>query len=212
MARVGWHFPCGHCELPVHGSPFLSPPSQFFRLACANVASSTGRYSSGTDAAVFFTRGSGTTKLWGLITPGTGDPALNFFEALTWKSGIDGPFDARGRFNWGRNHPENVPLVTRSAEYIWGLVNKYHVTPPAAASMGAREALDFYTNGQAAMVLTLIHFRWKEMNSPDVTSRIGKSVSFEVPGWKPGEGGAAFFWVWGILKTSKSEITDLNLV
>ena len=55
------------------------------------------------------------------------------------------------------------------------------------------------------MLMDLIHNGWKDVTTPAVVSRIGETVSFEVPGHKPNEAGIVFYWHWGMSRVSKNK-------
>ena len=158
-----------------------------------------------TDVAVHFTRKTGGQELYGLTMPGSGNPAVDIFHMNLFKAGLPGVFDEKGDLYWGKNHPENKEAVLRVAQYLYNLANGVKVTPPGIAAMGTTENLKFYLDGKAAMLFDLIHNGWKDVTSQAVISRLGETASFEVPGFKPGEGGIVFYWHWAMSKSSKNK-------
>lgn len=158
-----------------------------------------------TDIAVHFTRTTGGQELYGLVMPGSGNPAIDIFHMHLFKAGYPGVFDNNGNLMWGKHHPESREAALKVAQHIHNLANGVKVTPPGIAAMGTTEALKFYLDGRAAMEMDLIHNGWKDATNPTAVSRMGDTGSFEIPGHKPNEAGIVFYWHWALSKASKNK-------
>lgn len=150
------------------------------------------------DLAKFFTSGG----RWGVVFPGAGETGENIMEQWIFESGLQ-YLDTKGHSMWGPAHPENIPIVARAAGILQDLVYKDKVAPPDVTGMTTSESSTFYESGKAAMLMDLIYLPWNAINQSNVTGRIGKSGSFEVPATKPGAGGIPFYWMRGVSQSSK---------
>jgi len=156
------------------------------------------------DIARFFTRdldGDGETDLWGLVIPGDWDAAENIFEDEVFRAGLR-LFDEKFNWMWGPAHPENNETIEKIAQYNQDLVRKWKVTPSAILGMGDIEAIQWYLDGRAAMVMTWLYFAWKDVISAERISQIGETGDFLFPSWKSGAGGFGSCWVRAINKNT----------
>ncbi|MFI5340055.1 MAG: ABC transporter substrate-binding protein [Candidatus Methylomirabilales bacterium] len=150
------------------------------------------------DAAQFFTRQEKGEQLWGIVFPGKQDPGLNVFEMLVFGEGVT-YLDEQNHSLWGPKHPENQPTVTKVAELLQDLIYKYKAAPTTIPGMASNECVEMYLNSKASMIVDVLYFSWDEIRSKKVADRIGRSISFEVPGSTgAGKGGIPFYWMFGV--------------
>lgn len=153
------------------------------------------------DVAEFFTRdtnGDGAIDHWGMVFGGSGENAMGIFHQWSFQAGLSNVFDAEGHLLWGPEYPKNQPIVADAARALQDLVWDRKVAPPDVVSFGGTESFDMYTNGQAAMLVGMIYFFWKDVNDPALIDKIGKTGDMAIPGLKPGEGTMPFWWVWAV--------------
>lgn len=159
------------------------------------------------DIAKFFTRdsdGDGKTDLWGLIVAGKWNTGCTVFENQVFGAGLR-QLDENFRSMWGPQHPENWETVIDIARFDQNLIQKWKVSPPEVLGMETRETLELYLQGRGAMIIGWLNYGWKDFMSPGVVERIGRVASFRIPPRKPGMGGFAGSWMFGISKDSKNK-------
>jgi multiple sugar transport system substrate-binding protein len=151
------------------------------------------------DLAEFFT-GHGTK--YGIVFSGQGDSAETTVADVFFRHGVTGYQDADNNALWGPENADTQAAVADSATWLTDLVDKGYA-PKDVTAMATGETTAFYTDGNAAMIYDHIYLPWAQFNAPEVTSKIGKTGSFEPPNFTEGAGGITFYWGRGIPSCSK---------
>jgi multiple sugar transport system substrate-binding protein len=146
------------------------------------------------DLAEFFT---GRGVDYGIVFSGSGDSAETTLADVIFRHGVTGYQDEDNNALWGPEHPDNQETVAQAATWLTDLIDNGYA-PKDVRAMATGETTAFYTDGSAAMIYDHIYLPWAQFNTPEVTSKIGESGSFEPPNFTEDAGGITFYWGRGI--------------